>query len=57
LIIFGPNKLPEVGSALGKTIKEFKNSTKDIEQEVMEPIKQVEKEVVVPIKETVTSEK
>lgn len=57
LIIFGPNKLPEVGSALGKTIKEFKNSTKEIEQEVMEPIKQVEKEVVVPIKETVTSEK
>lgn len=57
LIIFGPNKLPEVGSALGKTIKEFKQSTKDVEKEVMEPLKEVEKEVIVPIKETVTLEK
>lgn len=27
LIIFGPKKLPEIGSAFGKTLKEFKNST------------------------------
>ncbi|WP_018664160.1 twin-arginine translocase TatA/TatE family subunit [Heyndrickxia acidiproducens] len=30
LIIFGPSKLPEIGRALGNTLKEFKNSTKDL---------------------------
>lgn len=40
LIIFGPNKLPEVGSALGRTIKEFKKSTKELEEEVTEPVKE-----------------
>jgi sec-independent protein translocase protein TatA len=25
LVIFGPKKLPEVGSALGKTLRGFKN--------------------------------
>jgi len=30
LIIFGPNKLPEIGKAFGKTIHEFKESTKGI---------------------------
>lgn len=27
LIIFGPGKLPEVGKAMGKTIREFRKST------------------------------
>ncbi|OCA89988.1 twin-arginine translocase TatA/TatE family subunit [Pradoshia sp. D12] len=30
LMIFGPSKLPEIGRAFGKTLKEFKNATKDI---------------------------
>lgn len=30
LILFGPKKLPEVGSAVGKTLAEFKKSAKDI---------------------------
>lgn len=30
LIIFGPSKLPELGRAAGSTLKEFKNSTKDL---------------------------
>lgn len=30
LIIFGPSKLPQVGKAFGQTIREFKNSTKDL---------------------------
>jgi len=30
LVIFGPSKLPEIGRAAGKTIKEFKTATKDI---------------------------
>ena len=30
LVIFGPKKLPEISKALGKSIKEFRNSTSDI---------------------------
>ncbi|MEK3936237.1 twin-arginine translocase TatA/TatE family subunit [Sporosarcina sp. FSL W7-1349] len=30
LVLFGPRKLPEVGSAVGKTLAEFKKSTRDI---------------------------
>lgn len=30
LIIFGPKKLPELGRAVGQTLREFKNSTKDL---------------------------
>lgn len=30
LVIFGPNKLPELGRAAGKTLKEFKTATKDL---------------------------
>lgn len=29
LLIFGPNKLPELGQAVGKTLREFKDATKD----------------------------
>lgn len=30
LLIFGAAKLPEIGKALGKTIREFKKSMKEI---------------------------
>ena len=30
LVVFGPKKLPEIRKALGKSIKEFRNSTSDI---------------------------
>jgi sec-independent protein translocase protein TatA len=29
LLLFGPSKLPELGSALGRTIKEFKKGMKE----------------------------
>ena len=34
LIVFGPKKLPEIGSAFGKTLREFKKSTNDIMDDV-----------------------
>ena len=33
LIIFGPKKLPEMGRAMGQTLKEFKRSTKGLIEE------------------------
>ncbi len=33
LVIFGPGKLPELGSALGKGIKDFRKSFEGIEGE------------------------
>ncbi|WP_338452778.1 twin-arginine translocase TatA/TatE family subunit [Niallia oryzisoli] len=30
LIVFGPKKLPELGRAVGSTLREFKQSTKEI---------------------------
>ena len=30
VIVFGPSKLPELGSSLGKGIREFKRSTEEI---------------------------
>jgi sec-independent protein translocase protein TatA len=33
LLIFGAAKLPEIGRALGKTIKEFKKSMKEVDSE------------------------
>ncbi len=33
MIIFGAGKLPEIGSAFGRSIKNFKTSMKDAEQQ------------------------
>lgn len=33
LLIFGAARLPEIGRALGKTIKEFKKSLKDLDSD------------------------
>ncbi|WP_053219471.1 twin-arginine translocase TatA/TatE family subunit [Virgibacillus senegalensis] len=30
LIVFGPSKLPEIGKAVGSSLKEFKKATRDI---------------------------
>ncbi|MDB5084934.1 MAG: primosome subunit DnaD [Bacilli bacterium] len=30
LIVFGPSKLPEIGKAFGKSLREFKDATRDI---------------------------
>ncbi len=43
LIIFGPKKLPELGRAVGQTLKEFKNSTKDLIDDEEEKIDKSEK--------------
>lgn len=37
LLLFGAKRLPEIGSALGKGIREFKGSIKEIEHELKVP--------------------
>jgi sec-independent protein translocase protein TatA len=39
LIIFGPGRLPEVGSALGRTIREFRRSSNEIDLSPAAPAK------------------
>ena len=34
LVFFGPKRLPEIGSAMGKGIKEFRKATTEIEEKV-----------------------
>jgi len=40
VIIFGAGKLPEIGSGIGKGIKNFKNATKDEDKEKLEEKKE-----------------
>ncbi|MEK4487826.1 twin-arginine translocase TatA/TatE family subunit [Psychrobacillus sp. FSL H8-0484] len=44
LIVFGPSKLPQLGKAAGQTLKEFRNSTKEIVDEVADEFKLDDKE-------------
>jgi sec-independent protein translocase protein TatA len=37
LLLFGAKRLPEIGSSLGKGIREFKSSVSDIEKELKIP--------------------
>ena len=37
LLLFGAKRLPEIGSSLGKGIREFKTSMKDVEREIKAP--------------------
>ena len=38
VLLFGAQKLPEMGAALGKAIREFKKSLHDVEEEVKKPL-------------------
>lgn len=33
LIVFGPGKLPQVGKALGSSIREFKKASRELEED------------------------
>jgi len=37
LIIFGAGKLPEIGSGIGKGIKNFKKATNEVKEEIAAP--------------------
>jgi sec-independent protein translocase protein TatA len=46
LIIFGPGKLPELGGAVGRGIREFQKASKDITDEVKSAVQQKESPTV-----------
>ncbi|HNS55424.1 MAG TPA: twin-arginine translocase TatA/TatE family subunit [Smithellaceae bacterium] len=41
LIIFGPGKLPDMGSAIGKAIRGFKESMNEEEKKSAEEVKKI----------------
>lgn len=45
LIVFGPGRLPEIGSALGKTIREFRQASAEITQEFTREIEETKRVV------------
>lgn len=53
LIIFGPSRLPEIGRAFGKTLREFQSATKEATQsfsdEVQKPVEAKKEEPVATV--------
>ena len=45
LIVFGPKKLPEIGRAMGQTLREFKKSAQDLTSDVMDDADENKKKV------------
>lgn len=37
LIVFGPKRLPEIGSAVGKGLREFRKATSEVKEQLVEP--------------------
>ena len=46
--MFGAKRLPEIGSSLGKGIREFKSSVREIETELKHPDRQIHKATYPP---------
>nr|NNM89622.1 twin-arginine translocase TatA/TatE family subunit [Bacilli bacterium] len=42
LIVFGPSKLPEVGRAFGRSLKEFKDATREFTSDTTSQAKKEE---------------
>jgi len=40
LLLFGPKRLPEIGAGIGKTIKEFRKSMNEVQQDLAVEAKQ-----------------
>ena len=49
LLVFGAKRLPELGGALGKGIREFKSSVRDIESELKRPNDASQRELQRPV--------
>jgi sec-independent protein translocase protein TatA len=53
LLVFGPKRLPEMGRAVGKAIREFKHAGKEIQNDIVESIEEDERDSTKPANKTV----
>ncbi len=56
LLLFGPKRLPEMGKAVGKAIREFKKATSEVEEQIKKEVEGLE-ETVEPVKGAVNEVK
>ena len=56
LVVFGPGKLPEVGRAVGKSIREFKKATTAVTEELESAPEKPRREVKAETKKEETVE-
>lgn len=56
LLLFGAKRLPEIGSSLGKGIREFKSSVREIEHELKVPDRQIHRPTESPEDRVVAEE-
>lgn len=53
VVIFGPDKIPEIARGLGSAVRKLKEASEDIKQEIMNPVQDVDptKDITRTIKE------
>ena len=56
LIVFGPSKLPEVGRAIGKGLREFRKAQAALSQTLNEPLESEKKSEPTPEKKSITAD-
>jgi len=57
LILFGPRRLPEIGRAIGKAVKELRRTTQDLREGIeQEPPEEIRKEVEKKLSEDISKE-
>jgi len=57
LILFGPRRLPEIGRAIGKAVRELKRTTQDFREAIeQEPPEEIRKEVEKKLSENISRE-
>lgn len=55
LIIFGPSRLPELGSGLGRALKEFRKATTDMGEALKEEVRQPDQSTPTAVGTTYTA--